>query len=58
MPKRYFQAARCFGIWIFFHVEQLAGRHDLSSMNSSARTKIDNVVGTPHRFLVMLDNNQ
>src|SRR6266542_1336935 len=58
MPKWYFQAACRLRIWVPFHVAQRAGRHDLPAVNSSTRTKIDDVIGAPHRFLIMLDNNQ
>jgi hypothetical protein len=57
MPKWYFQAACRLGICIAFHVEQRAGCDDLSSVNSGARSKINDVIGASHRFLIMLDDN-
>ena len=58
MLKWYFQATPCFGILIPFHVAQRAARHDFSAVNSCARSKIDDVIGSPHGFLIVLDNNE
>ena len=58
MAKRRFQTTCRLRMCISLDVAQRARRHDFSTVNSSTRTKIDDVIGAPHRFLIMLDNNQ
>ena len=58
MAKRRFQAPGGFGIRIYLDGAQRSTRHDLAAVKSGARPKIDNVIGTPHCFLVVLDNYQ
>jgi hypothetical protein len=45
-------------MYIPFHVAQRAARYDFSAVNSCTRTKIDDVIGPPHRFLIVLDNDE
>src|SRR5437763_15619115 len=58
MLKWYFQATRGLGILIPLHLAQRATRHDFSAVNSCTRSKIDDVIGSPHGFLIVLDNNE
>ena len=46
---------RCGHLLNFFY---RALGHYLTAMLACSRTDIDNLVGSIHRFLVMLDNNQ
>jgi hypothetical protein len=48
------------GLRIFraLDVPQCSRRDDFAAVNSRARAKIDNVIGAPHRFVVMLDDHE
>ena len=39
-------------------VAQCSDRDDFPAVNTGARAKIDNVIGAPHRFLVVLDHHE
>src|SRR5207249_1101478 len=39
-------------------VAQRSGGDDFAAMDSSARAEINNVIGAPHRFLVVLDDDE
>src|SRR5215813_6737128 len=58
MTERRFQATRGFGIWIFLDIAQRSARDHLATMNSSAWPEINDVIGAPYRFFVVLDHQQ
>src|SRR4051794_952234 len=58
MTQWRFQTPRGLGIWIFRNIAQRSARHDLASVNSSARSEIDDVIGAPHRFFIVLHHYQ
>ena len=57
MAQRRLQAAGGLGIWILLDVAQRSRGHHLTTMNSRARPKINDMIGSPHCFFVVLDNN-
>src|ERR1700730_16398525 len=58
MAKRRFQTATGLRILRALDVEQRSGCDHFAAMNSSAWAKVDNVVGPPHRFVVVLDDDE
>jgi hypothetical protein len=58
MTRLRFQATRGFGIWIFLDIASVPLTHHLATVNSRARPEIDDVIGAPHRFFVVLDHDQ
>ena len=58
MTKRRLQTTPGLGILRALDVAQRSGRHDFAAVNSGARAKIDNVIRAPHRFFVVLDDDE
>ena len=58
MTKRRVEAAGGFGIRILLDVAQSPSDYDFAAVDSSSRPKIDNVIGVPHCFVVVLDHDK
>ena len=58
MAKWRVEATSGLGVWIPLDVAQRASRHHFAAVDSRARPKIDNVIGVPHCFFVVLDHDQ
>ena len=58
MTKRILQTTTGLGIFRTFDVAQRSSGDDFAAMNSGAWAKIDNVIGAPHRFLIVLDDHE
>ena len=58
MAKWRVEATSGLGVWIPLDVAQRASRHHFAAVDSRARPKIDNVIGVPHCFVVVLDHDQ
>src|SRR5690349_14402047 len=58
MTKRSLQTPPGFGIFRALDVAKSSGRDHFAAVNARARAKIDNVIGAPHRFVVVLDDDE
>ena len=58
MTKRRLETAPGLGIFRVLDLAQRSGRDHFAAVNSRARAKIDNVIRAPHRFLIVLDDDE
>ncbi len=58
MAKWRFEAACSLGIRIRFDIAQGSTDYDFAAVDSGAWPKINNVVGVPHCFVIVLDNDE
>ena len=58
MTKRCPQAASCLGVCVSLDILQRSGCHYLAAVDPGARAEIDDVIGAPHRFFIVLDNHE
>ena len=58
VTKRILQTTTGLGIFRTFDVAQRSSGDDFAAMNSGAWAKIDNVIGAPHCFLIVLDDHE
>ena len=58
VTKRRSQTSAGLGELGAFDIAQRSGGNDLPAMRSRARAKINNVISTPHRFVIVLDDDE
>jgi hypothetical protein len=58
MAKRSFQTSPSFGILGPLDVAQCSGDNDFTAVDPGTRSEINDVIGAPHRLLIVLNHNE
>ena len=58
MTQRRAEATGGLGIRILLDVAQRASGHHFAAMDTRARSEINDVIGVPHCFVIVLDHDQ